>query len=104
MGTKHLKGRIPGFQPEREFAAEIGITYETQKKRRKRGDCPSYICVGRQVHISEKGKAEFFATKLVTPPRSGVRAVLQSDHPAAASKAAGLPRARERVSGVRLRA
>jgi len=104
VGTKHLKGRIPGFQPEREFAAEIGITYETQKKRRKRGDCPSYICVGRQVHISEKGKAEFFAAKVVTPPRSGIHAVPQRDHRDAALKAARLPRAGKRVPGIRLRA
>jgi hypothetical protein len=104
MGTKHRRATITGYQHEEAFAEEVGEALVTVQKKRKAGDCPPYIQRGRQYYYSEAGKAEYFAAKVVTPPRSGIHAVPQRDHRDAALKAARLPRAGKRVPGIRLRA
>jgi hypothetical protein len=69
--TVHKRGRIEGYTPEPEFADEQGIRLVTQRKKRRRGDCPAYIVVGRQVHYSDADTVRYYQSKLVTPPRSG---------------------------------
>jgi hypothetical protein len=67
--TAHRSGRIPGHTPEPELAAEQGITVQTQRKKRRRGDCPAYIIVGRQVHYVDEDKLRYYESLRVTPPR-----------------------------------
>jgi hypothetical protein len=70
--TIHLRGRIAGYTPEPEYAAETGVTLATQRRKRRLGDCPAYIVVARQVHYCDADKERYFKTKLVLPPRSVV--------------------------------
>ena len=67
----HRRGRIPGHTPEPDFAAEQGVTLETQRKRRAKGDCPAYIVVARQVHYVDEDKPRYYKSLRVMPPRSG---------------------------------
>jgi hypothetical protein len=62
--------RIPGYTPEPEFAAEQGYSSDTQKKKRRRGDCPAYIVVRRMVHYDDEDKPRYYKSKRIVPPRS----------------------------------
>jgi hypothetical protein len=71
---RHRKGRIPGYTPEPDFAAEQGITVRTQRRYRARGDCPAYIIVNRVAHYDDEDKPRYYKSKRVMPPRSGLAA------------------------------
>lgn len=69
--AKHRRGQIPGHTTEADFAAECGVTLDTQRKKRARGECPAYIVVSRQVHYVDEDKYRYFKSLRITPPRSG---------------------------------
>jgi hypothetical protein len=68
--AKKPKGRIPGFTPEPEFAAEQGHTLRTQRRKRQIGDCPAYIIVNRTAHYDDEDKQRYYKSKRIVPPRS----------------------------------
>jgi hypothetical protein len=66
----NAKGRIPGFTPESEFAAEQGHSLRTQRRKRQIGDCPAYIIVRRMAHYDDEDKVRYYKSKRIVPPRS----------------------------------
>jgi hypothetical protein len=65
---------IPGYTPEPDFAQSQGYSEETQKKKRRRGDCPDYIIVNRMAHYADDAITRYFKAKLISPPRQGNKA------------------------------
>jgi hypothetical protein len=66
------KGRahIPGYIPEAEMAAQLGVAVRTLRKWRQQGHGPAYTKFGKQVHYRGTSRDAWLRRQEVEPVRS----------------------------------
>jgi len=72
MSKQHAK--IPGYSPERDTAAELGLTIFALRSWRQRRVGPPWIKVGRNIFYGDESRAAWLRSGEIWPVRESTPA------------------------------